>query len=221
MSKQNGNRSGCKDVFHAFLVSDARYDGYIEIPVIKPEDIIPNRLISFSKAMLTDDYDQWVHFYEDDANFERVWNNPKQYLDRLSKFRGIITPDFSLYRDMPLVMQEWNTYRGKALGSWWQSQGLKVLPNVRFADERSLSFCCNGIAKGSIICIGSHGCLHVKQDREYFKKGLEEVIKKLRPTDIMVYGCTPADVFGICEKSGIRIHKFESEFSLSRKKEGA
>lgn len=105
MSKINSTRSGCRDVFHSFLVSDATYDGDIEIPILRPTDKLPNRLISFSKAMRTDDYDQWVHFYEDDGGFERIWNRPNYYLPQLKKFNGVITPDFSLYRDMPLVMQ--------------------------------------------------------------------------------------------------------------------
>ena len=107
--------------------------------------------------MSTKDFDQWVHFYEYDYKFAAIWNNPCKYHSNLKKFRGVITPDFSLYRDMPLVMQQWNTYRGKALGHWRQSMGMNVLPNVRFADERSFSFCCDGVPKRSIICIGSHG----------------------------------------------------------------
>ena len=51
MANINSARTGCRDVFHAYLVSDADYDGEIEIPVIEPSDKIPNRLISFSKAM--------------------------------------------------------------------------------------------------------------------------------------------------------------------------
>ena len=104
MSKINGVRSGCKDVFHSFLVNNATYDGVLEIPIIKPTNQLPNRLITFSKAMRTNDYDQWVHFYEDDSSFERIWNRPNYYLPLLKKFNGVITPDFSLYRDMPLVM---------------------------------------------------------------------------------------------------------------------
>ncbi len=73
-----------------------------------------------------------------------------QYLAKLKKFNGIITPDFSIYRDMPLVMQQWNTYRGKALGHWWQSNGLNVLPNVRYGDSRTYEFCCAGVPKNSL-----------------------------------------------------------------------
>jgi len=168
--------------------------------------------------MQTNDYDQWVHFYEDDVKFERVWNRPHSYLSKLSCFNGVITPDFSLYRDMPLVMQEWNTYRGKALGCWWQAKGLNVLPNVRFSDYRSFSFCCQGIPKNSTICIGSHGCLKVAEDRREFKAGLQSVINELHPTLIIFYGAVPSDILQICISHQIKVIAFKSEYALSRKK---
>ena len=43
MSKLNSTRSGCKDVFHAFLVKNAEYDGHIEIPKIKASHDIPEK----------------------------------------------------------------------------------------------------------------------------------------------------------------------------------
>lgn len=216
MSKINCARSGCKDVFHSFLVSDAIYDGILEIPVIQPTQQLPNRLISFSKAMRTNDYDQWVHFYEDDFCFERVWNRPNYYLPQLKRFNGVITPDFSLYRDMPLVMQQWNTYRGKALGHWWQKNGIQVLPNVRTADERSFAFCCYGVPNNAPISIGTHGCLRIRRDRELFIAGLTYVINNLTPSHIVFYGAVPEDVMEICSVRKVKVLQFPSEFALSR-----
>lgn len=216
MSKINSTRSGCRDTFHSYLVSDATYDGILEIPIIKPTDQLPNRLISFSKAMRTDDYDQWVHFYEDDCNFERVWNRPNYYLPKLKKFNGVITPDFSLYRDMPLIMQQWNTYRGKALGHWWQSHGMQVIPNIRTSDERSFAFSCCRAPHSSAIGIGTHGCLRSREDRELFKKGLRFVVSELHPSCIIIYGALPKDISEILEEARISAVHFESEFALSR-----
>ena len=217
MSKINSTRTGCRDVFHSYLVQDAKYDGEIEIPVIEFESALPNRLISFSKALKTDDYDQWVHFYEDDACFERVWNRPRLYLPKLKRFNGIITPDFSLYRDMPLVMQEWNTYRGKALGHWWQTNGISVLPNVRCSDERSYAFCCCGVLSNGTICVGTHGCLRIREERAFFKKGLKEIVERLSPTCIIVYGAAPEDIFKKYKDKGIQILQFDSDYAKSRK----
>ena len=82
MSKENSTRTGCKDVFRAFLVKNARYAGDLEIPCIEAEDQLPTRLIPFSKAFGSKDYDAWVHFYEDDVSFERLWNQPNKYMPK-------------------------------------------------------------------------------------------------------------------------------------------
>lgn len=137
------------DVFHSFLVEKADYDGYFELPKIRTSSQLPDRVITFSKAMARtwNDFDCWVMFYEHDVNFERLWHNPKQYLAKLKKFKGIISPDFSLYRNMPLCMQMWNTYRGRAIAVWLQNNGVEIIPNVRFNDERTYEFCFDGIEK--------------------------------------------------------------------------
>lgn len=217
MSKNNNTRSGCKDVFHAFLVKDATYDGDLEIPCIKSVDAVPNKLIVFSKSIRSKDFNSFVHFFEDDVNFERIWNQPNKYLPILKRFDGVITPDFSLYRDMPLVMQEWNTYRSRAIGHWLQENGITVIPNIRFSDERSYSFCCDGVAKGGTIAVGSHGCIKIKVERYYFEKGLYETVHKLEPKRIIVYGSTPDYIFDDYIKSGIEIIQYDSDCSSCQK----
>lgn len=126
-----------KDVFKAFLVNESEFSDNLEFPIIKKTNLKALKAIPFDKALKTNNFEQWVHFYIHDYMFERIWNNPKQYLNRLKKFDGVITPDFSLYRDMPLVMQMWNTYRGRSIGFWLQANGIPVIPNVRWGDERT------------------------------------------------------------------------------------
>jgi len=220
MSKLNGTRSGCKDVFHAFLVKNAEYDGSIEIPKNKASTDIPNRVILFSKAKKSTDYDQWVCFYEDDASFERIWNNPNKYLPILKKYRGVISPDFSLYRDMPLVMQEWNVYRGRAIGHWLQENGIKVIPNVRWGDERSYSFCCLGVESNSTIAVGSHGCVKLITEINHFERGLSFAVERLNPKVIVVYGTAPDSIFEKYRTKGIQIVHMDTEFNMTHQKEG-
>ena len=82
-----------------------------------------------------------------DVTFERIWNTPNKYLPIIKKFKGVITPDFSVYRDMPLVMQQWNIYRSRAIGHWLQENGVSVIPDIRFGDERTYEASCAGIQK--------------------------------------------------------------------------
>lgn len=218
MAKINNTRSGCNDVFRAFLVKNATYSGEQEIPCLKKETAIPNSLILFSKAISSKSFDSWVCFYEDDVNFERIWNNPRKYLPILKRFAGVVSPDFSLYRDMPLVMQEWNVYRNRAIAHWLQEEGVSVIPNIRWGDKRTYKICCNGIQQGGTIAIGSHGCIKLLQEREPFKSGLDYVVSRLHPKTIVVYGKAPDAIFEKYRKSGIVIKQFESDFSIAHRK---
>ena len=177
-------------------------------------------MIAFSKAVSNTDYDQWVHFYEDDYLFERIWRTPRKYLDLLKRYNGVILPDFSLYRDMPFVMQLWNIYRSRAIGFWLQINGIKVIVNIRYADRRTYRCCCDGISKHCVIAIGTHGTIKNKEDRQYFCEGLAAVVKRLEPTVIIVYGSAPESIFGTYRDKGIKIIRFPSDCSSFHKEVG-
>ncbi len=213
MTRRNCERAGCRDVWNAFLVSSADYEGFFEFPVIQPENSVPNQLVSFSKAIRSSDYNQWVHFFEDDYLFERIWRNPKRYLSILRRFNGVILPDFSVYRDMPYAMQLWNIYRSRAIGSWLQKNGVKVIVNIRYGDDRTYGFSCDGVPHGCTIAVGTHGTLKRSDDRRCFVEGLEVVIGKLQPSVIVVYGSAPENVFGAYREKGIKIVQFDSDFA--------
>ncbi len=217
MTKQNKNRKGCIDVFNSFLVAFATYAGIFEFPVINPCFETPNDLLLFSKCISSQEHNKWIHFFEDDYLFERIWRNPKKYFPILKQYNGVILPDFSLYRDMPLVMQLWNIYRSRAIGAWLQANGIQVIPNVRFGDNRTYYCCCDGLSKHSVIAIGAHGTIKNTQDREIFIKGLDVVIRRLHPIAIVIYGSAPDDIFSKYIEQGIKIIQFDSELNKAFK----
>ena len=118
---------------------------------------------------------------------------------------------------MPLVMQMWNTYRGRALAVWLQNNNVEIIPNVRFGDERSFSFCFDGIEEDNTIAVGTHGCIKRKEDKIFFKVGLARMVQRLSPKTIIVYGSAPDNIFKPYKDMGINIIALESEFSKSRR----
>lgn len=217
MTRENKNRPGCKDVFKSFLVEDAMFSGKLEMPTLHPEYRIPKTALPFSQAISSKEKQIWVHFYEDDSKFERIWNNPKRYIQILKQYDGVISPDFSVYRDMPLVMQFWNIYRSRAIANALQSAGKPVIPNIRFGDERTWEACCLGIPKNSAISIGSHGNLRDADDRRHFKAGLQYVTRALHPSTLVVYGSAPDSIFQFVRDEGVTIVTLESRFSQTHK----
>ena len=119
---------------------------------------------------------------------------------------------------MPLVMQQWNTYRSRAIGHWLQENGIPVIANVRWGDERTYDLCCAGVPRKSTIAVGSHGCIKLVREREFFKQGLAYAVKKLRPQTIIVYGTAPDAVFDEYRKAGIRIIQFDSDYMAAHRK---
>lgn len=208
-----------KDVFHAYMVRNAQFDGVEEIPRVKSTSLIPSRLVQFSKACADKNRNGFVAFYENDDKIEALWNNPQKYLPVLKRFDGVITPDYSLYYDMPYAMQVWNTYRGKAVGAWLNDNGIQTIPNVRWGDERSFELACLGVDKHSTIAVGTHGCIKSLEYKQSFARGFDYVIDKLQPQKVIVYGRAPERLFCIARLYDVEVIAFESDFSLSHKKE--
>ncbi|MBK5938304.1 hypothetical protein CCR96_03275 [Halochromatium roseum] len=57
-----------------------------------------------------------------------------------------------------MAAQLWNTYRSRWLGRFWQEGGLRVIPTVNWSDQRSFTFCFDGIETSQILSIGTADC---------------------------------------------------------------
>ncbi len=194
------------DGFSPELVVNANFDGFLEIPVIKPpkEIIIPERIIPFSKRNRSKDSSEFIHFYEYDENFGQIVKDTKKYLKELKKFKGIITPDFSVYYDSPIYAQIGNIARNRMIGHIFQEHGFYVIPNVRWGDERTYTitekckekFAFLGLLKHSIVSIGTYGCCKTKEEKTHLRNGLLAMLYELEPIVVLVYGAMPDSIFG-------------------------
>ncbi len=200
----NKSKNLFDDGFHAELVEGAVFDGILNIPTLKPpEDIrIPKTMIPFSKRKQSKNHDEFVCFYEYDIKFRDILTSAEEFLPDLKTFQGVITPDCSLYRDMPLVLQLANIYMNRAIGYKLQSEGLYVIPSVRWGDERTFTdqylpekAAFLGVPKNSIVSISTYGCMKDPADRFYFWGGLDNMLDTLRPHTVLVYGPMPEDIF--------------------------
>lgn len=192
------------DGFKAELVKAALFDGIMEIPIIeKPKTIkIPKGMVPFSERHKSNDKEDFIIFYEHDYKFSDKLFVIENYLEDLRKYEGIISPDYSLYRDMPLCTQIANIYMNRAIGHYLQENGLYVIPNIRWGDERTYTtvelpekVAFLGVEKYSVISIGTYGCIRSKEDKHYFKEGLIAMLEELKPQAVLVYGSMPKQIF--------------------------
>lgn len=159
-----------------------------QMPIIKNNKFIPKDLIGFNYAKSSENKDAGIHFYVDDYQFERIWSYPEKYVDILLEYDCILSPDFSLYLDMPMPMKIWNTYRSRQIGAYYQSKGLIVIPTISWAEKETFEFCFKGIPKGSIVSVSTIGVKRDEYALSIWKEGMDEMIKQIEPSDILVYG---------------------------------
>ena len=172
---------------------EPRYTGLFDIPVMKATQTTGEQFIRFCDWKECDDPENYIaHFYYDDFKFIKAWREPDVYIERLKQFKAVVSPDFSLYTDFPVALQILSCYRRQWLGAYWQSLGMDVIPDVVWGDENSFNFCFDGIPKYSVVAVSSVG---VKCDKDWngstgdmFKKGYDEMLKRLEPTAVLFYG---------------------------------
>lgn len=171
--------------------------GKWKIPIIPKfeshsEDFDDLLLIGFDKTHLEDQnhLDRMVHFFLYDYRFERVWKNPDNDIEKLSRYRAVLSPDFSMYLEMTPVMQLYNVFRNRWCGAYWASKGIRVIPTVNWGDESTFDFCFDGVEKGSVVAVSTYMASahdHRQDQKEWFMAGYDEMLRRIKPEKIICY----------------------------------
>ncbi len=92
-----------------FLRNEFVAFGKWNMPIVKKNelDLVGVNLIGYSDIK-TNDIDEnkqrGIHFYIDDYKMEGLYYNPERSIHRIAQYKFVITPDYSLYRDMPKAL---------------------------------------------------------------------------------------------------------------------
>lgn len=211
------------DGFQDYLVDGAKFEGRDGIPMLlNTKHIIPDCLIPFDKAKRSKNKDGYLHFYIHDCKYGEILTNTKKYDEIIAIYDGIITPDPTIVIGMPHCIQAASTYMNRAIGYYEQCRGVSVIPNVRWGDSSTYDFCFLGIPKYSVVAISTLGAIACDKSngnllRQIFKGGLKKMLEVLEPSDVLVYGNMPPDIFN--EFQGLtKFHRFPSEIEMAHQK---
>jgi len=167
------------------------------MPILKKASLEENetddlRLIGFDVAKTEKDthFNRFVHFFLYDYKFEDIWNNPDKYVEKLSQYKAVLTPDFSMYIEMNENMQRYNTFRNRWVGAYLADKGIRVIPTISWGLENTFDFCFNGIEKGSTVAVSTymssaHG--NRADQKDFFMAGYNEMLKRIEPETIICY----------------------------------
>lgn len=183
----------------------AQYEGVgkYDIPEILPVYELPEikEWIGFNYVLSDDNPEgKAVHFFIDDYQFERIWNNPDKYIEKLKKYVCVTSPDFSPYGDMPLATQIYNHYRKHWIGRYLQEKGVTVIPTIRSStDSRSKEWYLDGEPKRGIVCISSMWATR-EEIKPLFIEEYNTMMKKLKPKKVLLYGKMVEGIEGNIER---------------------
>lgn len=194
-------RAVCADIVGGMAFTDSGF------PVMEREDVSPSSMVQFNRALTSRPMGgDMVAFFIDDYQFERVWSSPARYVPLLERFGAACSPDFSLYTSYPIEVQRWNHYRSMLMGAYWQINGICVVPTLQWSDERSFSFCFDGVPRGGTVAVSAIGCNRSREASALWREGMDRAMDEVMPSRVLMYGAHPEFDFG-----GVEVVSYDNE----------
>lgn len=130
-----------------------------------------------------------VTFFEDDYKFVySTWNNLDRTTYKLRVYNTLLTPDHSLYVDMPDAFNIYQVYCSRFAGAYWQNCGFNVIPTASWGSVDTFKYCFLGLPHNSVIAVCGIGVDWCAAAQELWCMAIRELILQLSPTLIIVYG---------------------------------
>ncbi len=129
-----------------------------------------------------------------------------KYKEKLKYFHYIISPDYSICGDAPLIENLHRIFKSRLVGSYLVNELNKiVIPNISFFDENTKKVTLSGISKNSTVAISTKGLLNGKRKQELMDYIVNETIKEIHPEIVILYNVSVK-----CPKYNEIVHKFQN-----------
>jgi hypothetical protein len=126
-----------------------------------------------------------VHFFLDDYKFDEVWNKPEPQVAKLRQYAQVLSPDFSMYTDLPRPLQIFNTFRSRWCASVWQAAKMVVIPTISWGGEDTFEFAFDGIEAGAVVAVSTLGTVGFV---DAFMLGFGRMCEVIEPRSVLCYG---------------------------------
>lgn len=186
MARKTGDEFRAEMAWRSSFETDGRWG----IPLVRRQGLVDCEigLIACPDTRTHDvEANTWrgVHFFVDDPRFEGIYRNPESTLAKLSQYRFLLTPDYSVYADMQPWMQLGSVARSCWVGAFWQRHGLTVYPTMSWGTAQTFEFCFKGYERGGTVAIATYAC---KRAKSLYLPGYYEMLRQLEPEHIICLG---------------------------------
>ncbi len=131
-----------------------------------------------------------IHFFTNDSSIHSwAWKNLLKTTKILVDLNcPVFAPDFSMYVDVPKMINLENLWKNRIVAAFWQLIGLSLVPVGSWGNADSFSYCFNGLPKNSVIAVCGMGHAHRKGAKILWYEAIRELVRQKHPTTIIVYG---------------------------------
>ncbi len=147
--------------------------------------------------------------------FQSIYNDNIKALDSLKKkFEGvryIITPDYSILGDLPLIENIHRIYKARLVGAWFmQNTSAIAIPNISIADKRTEKYALDGLEKCTAVAFSTKGHMNSSNERKRLEYNIKATVDRLNLKAIIVYdvcsdNIATLKVFDYAIQKGIKI----------------
>lgn len=159
-----------------------------QVNYIPEEPVYP---FNYLKSTVTKGF-YWYHCFTAERNFHRLYNSFSEYVEFLRKAKGFISADFSLFRDYPEEVFIAKCRANRIIDYALQEAGIPMIPTAGFAGESSWEWCFDGLSLNSTVAITTNCLGRDRETHRLFVGGINAMIKKIRPTTIVICGKVPS-----------------------------
>lgn len=155
---------------------------------------VPQEFVTFTEMRPAGSRSKGVACHDYDFELERLWARPDDFVSTFKNYVCCTPPDFSLKVGAPLGVQIANAFRSHCIGYYMQENGVAVLPTMMWSTPQSYEFCFDGYSRGGVVMVATMGTQRDERSRGYFKSGFFEMLRKVSPDMVVLYGDVSDDM---------------------------
>lgn len=199
------------------LCKGAMFSGKYGIPTIKAyKGRIPDKFITLPNINGIGGANVGVCCFCYDYQMKELLNNPSKYINKFKKYCCVAEPDLSINIGFPLALSISNIFHSRAVAYYLQKKGIAVIPTIKWGDAPTFDFCFDGYQQGGAVLVSTMGILRDERSQNFFKNGFYEMIKRIKPSVVCLYGDVNEWLKSIIPSSlNIRFYKNE-RFNIVR-----
>lgn len=153
-----------------------------------PEDFLDFNNMPYYEKHIDNVFDYGIRFYQDDSKEDKIWNNPQQWAERISRYRCAVCPDFSTYLEMPMIVQQFNVFKCLLMAQVIQDAGAPCIVDIANLSAEELRACYDGVEKGGIYAMSAKGGTVDGGMYDERFKALDYCLEAMNPEGIIVFG---------------------------------